>query len=253
MSTPSRPGIALQLYTVRQHTAGDMIGTLQELARMGYRAVELAGYGNATPAAIRATLNTLGMRAVSAHVSFDRFASELDRVLDDLRLLGCEYVVVPWLAPERRQASALPELASRFNAWGQACQEAGVRFGYHNHDFEFALMEPNLTFFDALAKATDPNLVHLEIDVYWAVVAGADPIALLKQHAGRVPLLHCKDRAPGEERRDAPVGEGTIDWPPLLKAAREAGTQWFIIEQDDPRDPLADVERSLRHLERLLG
>jgi sugar phosphate isomerase/epimerase len=253
MSTPSTTGIALQLYTVRQQTAHDMIGTLQQLARMGYRAVELAGYGNATPAAIRATLNTLGMRAISAHISFDRFAAERDQVLEELRLLGCEYVVIPWLAPERRQPSALPDVTARFNEWGQACRDAGVRFGYHNHDFEFEPIAPNLTLFDALARDTDPALVHLEIDVYWAVVAGVDPVALVRQHAGRVPLLHCKDRAPGEERRDAPVGEGTLDWPRILAAAREAGTKWLIVEQDDPRDPLADVERSLRNLERMVG
>ncbi len=247
----STMGIALQLYTVREQTAKDMLGTLRQLAQMGYRAVEFAGYGNALPATIRATVNTLGMRAVSAHVSYDRFANEFERVLEELHLLGCDHAVIPWLAPELRVASSLPKLAEQFNEWGRRCNEAGVRFGYHNHDFEFARDERGETLFDTLARETDPTLVNLEIDVFWAEIAGVDPVELIRRHAGRVPLLHFKDRARSAERRDAPVGEGTLDWPAILAAAREAGTEWLIVEQDYPRDPMADVERSLRNLERL--
>ena len=102
-----------------------------------------------------------------------------------------------------------------------------------------------------ILAATDPALVALELDVYWAQHAGADPVDLIQRHRSRVPLLHVKDMAGDADRADVPAGEGTLPWPRILEAAATAGTLWYIVEQDHPRDALDDVRRSLRNLEQL--
>lgn len=243
--------IALQLYTVRAETAKDFLGTLRRLAALGYRALEFAGYGGVPVGELRAALDEYGLQAISAHVPYDDFATRLSEVLAELRTLGCAHAVVPSLPAARRgDVEAVRAVAATFNRWGAACRAEGFQFGYHNHNFEFTPLAPDGgTLFDILATATDQALVNLEIDVAWAHVAGVDPVDLLRRHTGRVPLIHVKDLAPGDEVVDVPVGDGILPWPRILAAAEAAGTQWYIVEQDHPRDPLADVERSLRNLE----
>jgi sugar phosphate isomerase/epimerase len=243
--------IALQLYTVRERTAADFVGTLRELAAIGYRAVEIAGYGKVPVRALRAALDELGLRATGAHMAYERFEAEFGQVVAELRALGAEFAIVPWLARERwGGGQGVRRLAARFNEWGERCRAEGLTFGYHNHAFEFEPLpgEGGRTMLDALLAETDPALVAFELDVYWAAYAGADPLGLLRRHAERIPLLHLKDMGVDPERSDVPVGAGTITWGPILEAA-EAGVQWYIVEQDNPRDPLADVTASLRAVE----
>lgn len=246
--------IALQLYTVRDRTAADFVGTLRELAGIGYRAVEFAGYGGVPAGELRAALDELGMRAMGAHVPYDRFEAEFGRVVAELRALGAEFAIVPWLAEARRgDPEETRRLAARFNEWGERCRAEGLRFGYHNHGFEFEPLpgENGRTMFDVLLAETDPDLVGFELDVYWAAYAGFDPVEVVRNHGVRLPLLHVKDMGAGEDRADAPFGTGTISWEPLLAASEAAGTRWYIVEQDHPRDALADVATSLRNLEAL--
>ncbi|HEX5506173.1 MAG TPA: sugar phosphate isomerase/epimerase [Thermomicrobiales bacterium] len=242
--------IALQLYTVRADTANDFLGTLRRLAALGYRAVEFAGYGGVPVGELRAALDEYGLQAIGAHVPYDDFAARLPAVLAELRTLGCAHAVVPSFPNTRRDdAEFVRAVAATFNRWGAACRAEGLRFDYHNHRFEFAPLAPGGgTLFDILATATDQALVNLEIDIAWAHVAGVDPVDLLRRHAGRVPLIHVKDLAPGEGVVDVPVGDGVLPWPRILEAAEAAGTRWYIVEQDHPRDPLADAERSLHNL-----
>jgi sugar phosphate isomerase/epimerase len=245
--------IALQLYTVREQTAKDMLGTLRRLAEMGYRAVEFAGYGGVPVGDIRAVLDETGLRAMGAHVQFAQFETRLQEVFAELRTLGCEYAVVPSLPRELRgSAEQTRQLPERFNRWGERCQAEGFRFGYHNHSFEFEPLGDG-TLFDTLATGTDPDLVALELDIYWAQYAGVDPVELIGRYPGRMPLLHLKDMTtgPGGERADAPVGAGELPWERILAAAPTAGARWFIVEQDHPRDPMEDVRTSLRNLQRM--
>ena len=247
----NRDQIALQLYTVRDRTAADMVGTLRELAEIGYRAVEFAGYGGVPVDRLRATLDDLGMRAMAAHVPYDRFDREPEEVCAELKTLGCDFAVLPFLAEERRGGTvATRALAETLNRWGALCRAHELTFAYHNHAFELAPLpdDPGATMLDLLLAHTDPALVYLELDVYWSVYAGRDPLALLLEHPERIPLLHVKDMAATPDRTFAPVGTGVIDWAPLFAAA-EAGTRWYIVEQDQSSDPMADVATSLRHLE----
>lgn len=240
--------IALQLYTVRSLTAEDMPGTLRKVAELGYRAVELAGFGNSNPEEVRRSLDDLGMRAIGIHLGLSLW-QDPRAALEIARTLGCGDAVLPGVPTEYRQsAKRVRELAQSLNDWGAASRDAGIRFSYHNHDWEFAALGDGSAW-DMLTSGTDPKLVNLELDAYWAQFAGKDPVELIGQLAGRLPLLHVKDMANEPSRRDAPVGAGVINWGAILNAAARAGTEWYIVEQDHPQDALKDVEASLRQLE----
>lgn len=244
----NRDNIAVQLYTVRSLTENDMLGTLRKLAALGYSAVELAGYGNSDAASIATTLGELGMRAPSAHVALQLWANDFDGTLADLQRLGIQYAVVPYAGDEYRSADGVRRLVDELNQLGERLRGSGIRAAYHNHDFEFKPLDGG-TMYQQLANNTDPELVDLELDLFWVDVAGVDTTALLEQYAGRFPLVHVKDRKPDQEVQFAPAGEGTIDWRQLLPAAERAGARWYIVEQDISRDPLRDVETGLRYLE----
>lgn len=235
--------IALQMYTVREPAQADFLATLRTVAAMGYGAVELAGLYGFSPATVRQTLDELGMRAVSAHVSLNEFEHDVDLVITNLQTLGCDFAVVPW-APAERHASvaAVQQLAADLNRWAERLQAAGLRMAYHHHDFEFAPLEET-TMWDVLTAAVDPALVGLEIDVYWAARGGHDPVALINRHAASVVLIHLKDIAP-DSTADVPAGTGALDWTAILAAADSAGATWYIVEQDNPVDALADVRHA---------
>jgi sugar phosphate isomerase/epimerase len=246
-----RGQIALQLYTVRELATRDMIGTLRQLAEMGYGAVEFAGFGGVPPDELRAVLDELGMRAASAHVPLGDWTDDPGRVLADLDVLGCRHAAVPIMAPEHRESEeTVARFAEDLNGIAAVCEVAGIGLSYHNHDFEFARLG-DATLWEVLVRETDPRLVGLEVDVYWARYAGVDPEGLLRDVADRVSVLHLKDMAPDEERSDAPVGEGTMPWDRLLAAGDAAGVEWYVVEQDHPNDPMQDVRRSLENLERM--
>ena len=243
--------IALQMYTVREAAKQDMLGTLRRVGAMGYPAVEFAGYGGVPTSEIRAVLDSLGMKTAAAHVPLADLQNNPKQVFADLYALGSEYAVVPWVSEEYRgTGDAVQRLAGILNELGALCHAEGVQLAYHNHNFEFAAGE-GPTMWDRLTAATDPNLVALELDLYWAAFAGADPLALIKQYGSRLALLHVKDMTADAGRAFAPVGTGTLPWPDLLAAGDAAGVKWYVVEQDKSDDPMADVERSLRHLEQL--
>jgi sugar phosphate isomerase/epimerase len=244
-------GIALQLYTLREQAGDDFAGMLNEVAAAGYGAVEFAGYGGLEAPALRSLIDDLRLRAISSHVPFRRMETEPDAVLEELAILGCEYAIVPGTPKEMRGIESLPSLIERFNQWGAACKTAGLRFGYHNHGWE---LEPRngSTMLELLAAGTDSALVDLQIDIYWALVGGADPVALIRRLRGRVPTLHAKELATGADQKDTTIGDGVTPWPELMTVAKAAGTEWFIVEQeDDPANAYRDMRRSLANLRRM--
>ena len=245
--------IVLQLYTVRERTAQDFLGTLRQVAEMGYPAVEFAGYGNTPVREVRRALDEYGLRGVSAHVPFSSLENSPQQALEELQTLGCEHCVVPGIPEERRStADQVRRLAGTFNELGGRCREQGLRFGYHNHAYEFEPLDGG-NMFELIARNTDPELVSLELDIFWAYYGGADPVELIQRHKGRMPLLHVKDMADDEQRSDAPVGEGILPYSTYLAAGAEAGAQVYIVEQDHPRNAMEDVRTSLRNLEELIG
>ena len=242
--------VGLQLYTIRDETAKDFKHTIQRVAEMGYNAVEFAGYGNLSSREMSALLADTGLRAAGSHVGLHLLEQDLDREINYCLDIGCPYLIVPYLQPDLRNAHAIQKLAERLNEIGRRCQERGITLGYHNHDFEFADANDGL-FLDNLLSATDPALVKLELDTYWAAYAGVDPIAYIKRYAGRVPLIHLKDMT--NDRTFTEVGDGTLDIASYIQAARNSGTQFGIVENDHPRIPsLESARRSLENLGRLV-
>jgi sugar phosphate isomerase/epimerase len=243
--------IALQMYSVRELAQPDMLGTLRRVGAIGYPAVEFAGYGGVPATEIRALLDSLGMQTAGAHVPLADLQTKPDQVFADLHTLGCTYAVVPWVGEEYRGGeAAVQQLAGILNDLGARCRAAGLQLVYHNHNFEFA-GTPGPTMWDRLTAATDPDLVALELDVYWAAFAGADPLALIDRYSARLALLHLKDMTADATRAYAPVGTGTLPWAEILAAGTAAGVRWFVVEQDKSADPLADAALSLRNLGQL--
>jgi sugar phosphate isomerase/epimerase len=250
---PENP-IAVQLYTVRDAAREDFAGTLRQLAEGGARAVEFAGYGGMPIGELDALLDELDLRVAGAHVPLTAWEENPDAALADLVVAGGEYAVVPWLPPERRGSAAeTRELAANLNRWAALAKAAGIGFAYHHHDFEFNPLPDGDgdTIFSILVSETDPTLVGIEVDVYWAARAGRDPAHLLGELQGRVPLVHLKDLGPEPDHADLPAGEGALRWDEILPAANAAGARWWVIEQDNPADPIADALRAIRNVERM--
>ncbi|HVA88977.1 MAG TPA: sugar phosphate isomerase/epimerase [Chloroflexota bacterium] len=240
--------VGLELYTVRDETARDFAGTVRKVAALGYPAVEFAGYGDLAAEELRDLLAETGLRAAATHVSLANLEADFDRELAYCRTIGCSTLILPWLPPEKRSPEFLAALAPQLNQFGRQARAAGITFGYHNHDFEFVLDEGQ-TLLARLLAATDPDLVALELDVYWAAYAGFDPIALLREYAGRAPVVHLKDM--DSSRRYTEVGDGTLDIKAIAAAAKEGGTSWLIVEHDNPTMP--SLESAKRSLENLRG
>ena len=248
---PMRPDqIALQLYTLRRLAADDLAGTLRVVAAAGYRAVELAGLPETAPGELARLLDEAGLQVVAAHEGIERLRAEPSAVLERLAEVRCPRVIVPWLPEERRQTvEDVRGFADELAAAARIFAEGGIRLGYHNHAFEFEPLE-GTTVWDVLLAELPPE-VEIELDVYWASVGGRDPVAEIHATSGRVRMLHMKDRAPGPEPHDAPAGQGTLPFPEIVDAGRAAGVECYIVEQDEPREPLDDVARALRYLESL--
>ncbi|CAN5792092.1 sugar phosphate isomerase/epimerase [soil metagenome] len=243
-----RDQISLQLYTVREETTRDMPATLRKVSEIGYPAVEFAGYGGLCPQEVKTLLDDLGLRASGAHVPIDSWERDPEMVLADMHTLDCVHAIVPMAPHEhRRDEASVARLARDLNRWGELCRKEDVTLSYHNHDFEFAPLGVS-TMWDVLVRETDPELVHLELDLYWIKYGGTDPETVLRDVGDRVSLVHLKDMAPDDTRSDLPVGEGTMPWTGLLEAADAARVEWYIAEQDNPRDALEDVKTSLHHM-----
>lgn len=238
------PGVALQLYTVRHDFAESPEETVRQVADAGYTAVEVAGTGDMPAGEVRQLLDRFGVRAIGVHTSLQGLESDFEAEMRDAGSLGVEYVTTGYLPAEERQNPE--ELGKRLNAIGGRVREAGFTFAHHNHDFEFAQVDGQ-RFLDRLLASSDAENVKLELDVYWAVFAGVDPLDYLRRYAGRIPLVHLKDMAP--DRSFANVGEGTLDFPVLTRAAEQEGARWFIVEHDQPGpEPVAAAKASLDNL-----
>jgi sugar phosphate isomerase/epimerase len=250
--SPSRlDRLGLQLYTVRTALARDLEGTIAAVAAAGITELEFAGYYNKDAAWWRALLARHGLTAPATHEALPATDDGWGPILDRAQAMGHGIVVVPYVGSEYRGSrAAWQRLAARLNTGALRARAAGLRFGYHNHDFEFAPVD-GTTGYDILTTETDPALVALELDLYWTVKAGHDPLALFARWPGRLRCCHVKDAGPAPERQMRDVGAGTIDFRTILAAGRAAGLQHWFIEHDNPAEPLASVRASAAHLKAL--
>jgi sugar phosphate isomerase/epimerase len=247
----TRP-IGLQLYTVRELFSRDPMGTLEKVAAIGYREVEYGGggYDKMDHAALRATMDRLGLTSPSLHIGYDALLSDFDRSVAMAKTLGADTVVLPWMAEEHRNAEGWRAVVANINRWAPRLKDAGLGFAYHNHDFEFTVKPGGRSLFDTLVADTDPELVKIELDLFWAVAAGDDPKAVIRRLPGRIYAYHVKDRT--ADGKMTSVGEGTIDFADIFTLNDIAGVKHFYVENDQSPAPyLPDITTSFAAVSRL--
>lgn len=250
---PDRIGV--QLYTVRDLLQQDFEGTLTQVARAGFKELEFAGYYGKSPEQVRELLDRLDVSAPSTHIGIDLLRQDLAGQLRAARTIGHQYVVVPYLVENQRptDVAGWQRLAAELNRFGAAAREQGLRLAYHNHDFELTALPGGRTGLDVLLAETDPELVDFELDLYWTVFAGHDPLRLFAQYPGRFPLWHVKDM--NAARQMVPVGQGTIPFAAIFARASQAGMRHFFVEHDNAAQTvgsLASIQAGYQHLRRML-
>ncbi|WP_224998434.1 sugar phosphate isomerase/epimerase [Cesiribacter sp. SM1] len=224
----------IQLWTVKQDMAQDPKGTLQKLASYGYKQIEsFEGdkgiFWGMTNKEFSDYLQSLGMTIISTHANVKE---NLEMKAQQAAEIGMKYVIDPYEGPQQ-SLDDFKRMAERFNEYGQICQKHGVKFAYHNHDYTFKEIE-GVVPQTLLLEQTDPALVDFELDMYWVAAGGGNIEDSLKKHSGRYKLGHVKDRMKGATEGDAStvIGEGSIDYQPILKVAKNNGMEYFFVEQE---------------------
>lgn len=224
----------IQLWTLREDMPKDPKGVLKQLADAGYKQIESfegskGMYWGMTNKEFAAYLASLGMSIKSCHCDIEK---DFERKAAEAAEIGIDYLICPWKGPQK-SIDDFKRFAEQFNAKGEVCKKAGIRFAYHNHDYSFVSLDGQLPQ-DVMMQGTDPALVYFQMDMYWVVTAGADPVEWLKKYPNRFKLCHIKDRTKGAEGKDASctLGTGSIDYKSILKKARKYGMQYFVVEQE---------------------
>ncbi len=267
--------VGLQLYTVRDHMEKDVEATLTAVKAMGYDYVETAGIFDKTPEQFKAILDKLDLKAISAHVSLEQMLEDLNGIINAYKTIGCEYIVVPYMADGKRPNQ--PEYEATLQAIdtiGAACKEAGLTLLYHNHDFEFVKMENGDWGLDDMYRRISADHLQTELDLCWVNVGGENPANYVRKYAGRCPVVHFKDfegeksanmykliGIETEEQAETtvptfklrPVGSGKQDFPEIMKACLESGAKYVITEQDETYelDSLDAAKQSREYLKNL--
>lgn len=236
--------IGLQLYTLRHAFAADPVGALERIRQVGYDEIEVAAPPETDFAPLAARMREIGLGSPSMHVGLAEMMAQPGKVLDAAKVLGCRFIVLPFVNPEGADWNGV---VAELTAFARRARDAGdFRVAYHHHHFEFDWAR-GLRPFDVLVEESDPALIHFELDVYWLKRGGEDPQAMIETLGARVKLLHLKDM--GVDGKFADVGSGTLDFPALIAAGRSVGVEHFFVEHDAPPEPgWSSVEASLRYL-----
>lgn len=258
-------GVGLQLYTIRDAMDEDVPGSLKKVSDIGYKYVELASYSDGkfygyAPAEFKRMVEDLGMEVLSSHTQVEAAGITLDnakKMADAHAELGVKYCVQPWIEEQDRNIETYRRMVADWNQVGRIMKEAGIQFGYHNHNFEFVNIDGIVPYYDIFLKDLDPDLVTMEIDLFWATKAGQDPVEMFNRYPGRFKLFHMKDMYTREEpffevmKEDiAPVGEGVIDFRRILEAKEVAGMEHMFVEDDNQGNgaPFEGIETSISNL-----
>lgn len=236
-----KPSLALQLYSLRRETAADPEATLRRVTSLGYDAVELAGDYGWPAAKWRDILAETKLAVVGVHSRYETFTGNLDTPLKFARDIGCPRLIIPWMPESLRTVAGYRDTAKLLNSVGRQCNDAGLQFLYHNHDFEFH--PPGGI--DILIAETDPGLVAFEVDTFWVERAGRDARRFLTDHAGRIGAIHAKELRK-RDNADVPAGQGDVDFKSIIPLARQH--RWPVIVEYEADDALAAVAESARYL-----
>lgn len=247
----------LQLWSVRDDLAKDPKEVLKQLASYGYKQIESFEGGKGmfwgmSNTEFKAEMDKLGMKIISSHCDINK---DFEKKAADAAAIGMKYLICPYKGPQK-DLDAFKKFADEFNQKGEICKKNGIRFAYHNHDYSFAAMNGEMPQ-DIMMKNTDPKLVDFEMDMYWVVAAGQDIDAWLKKYPNRFRLCHVKDRkknAPSTDKdASCDLGTGSINYPKILQAAKKAGVQYFIVEQEkwDGTTPLKAAATDAKYMKSL--
>jgi sugar phosphate isomerase/epimerase len=245
--------IGVQLYTLRNELAKDAQGSIRKVAELGYKEVENFGYNGRffgmDATTYRNFLSGLGLSAPSGHYMLGNLRNGWEKAVDDAAAIGQKYMVLAFLMPnERTSLDDYRKVAMDLNKAGEISKKAGIQLCYHNHDFEFQDIKGTLPF-DILMDQTDASLVKSELDLYWTVKAGLQPLDIFKKYPKRIALWHVKDMDNTEKRGFTEVGNGIIDFKKIFKAHKMSGMKHFFVEQDlCPGSPFASIEKSIAHI-----
>ena len=240
--------VGLQLYTVRDLMKADLPGTLRKVAQIGYKEVEFAGYFGRTPAQIKALLKHNGLTSPSSHIGLDILEKDSVRAFADAKSIGHSWVTVPYIPEERRKTvDDWNKIIDLLNQLGPQAKAAGLRLAYHNHDFEIRPVN-GVRPLDMMLDKTDPSLVDFEMDLYWVVFGGGDPLDFFNRHPHRFAMVHVKDSAGPPDNKMVDVGKGTIDFPKIFAQSDKAGIKHNFVEHDQPADPIATIRNSFNYL-----
>jgi len=253
--------VALQLYSVRKEAEQDLKGTLRAVKDMGYEGVEFAGLYGHSPEEVKTLCKEIGLVPISAHVPYAELAADPEQVLSRYAAIGCRFAAVPYLVEaDRPGQDGFFAVIENVRKIGEAAKKAGVRLLYHNHDFEFVKVDGTYGL-DLLYERVPADLLATELDVCWVAVGGENPCDYLRKYAGRAPVVHLKDYY-GEKSENMyeligieskapvrpsnfqfrPLGSGLQDIPAILEAAKDAGAEWVVVEQDSPSMGLTPLE-----------
>lgn len=240
------PRISVQLYSARNF---DLTGTLHHIAELGVTEVEGFGglYGDVD--ALKDGLDANGLRMSTGHFDFAMLRDSPETALGIARKLGMEAVIIPFLKPEDRPAdfAGWQAFAADLAEAAKPVIDAGLRYGWHNHDFEFVACDNGAFPIEAIMDASED--IELELDLAWVHVAGENPVAWLEKYAGKLIAAHVKDRAAHGECVDedgwADVGHGVMNWREIAPAMRSAGADLMVLEHDKPADALRFITRSV--------
>lgn len=253
--------LAIQLYTVRDAVAANPEKTLERLAGMGFTGLEIYGYDGTffgkTSKEFQNILKNTGLRVISSHHTTGIFNKEQGTLLDnweksveDLHFIGSEYMVCSYLFPEERTIENYKKLPELFEKSGKVTKDAGIQFAYHNHDFEFEKFDGTRNVYDYILDNSSPELVKMELDLYWIAKAGIDPLLYFEKYPKRFPLWHVKDMKAGS-KDFTEIGNGTIDFERIFKAKEQAGLQYWFLEQDSSdKDIFESIAISKKNISR---
>ncbi len=263
--------IALQLYSVRHEMKQDLPATLAKVKEMGYDGVEFAGLFDRDPAEIKALCAENGLVPISAHVPVGEMLADAQATFAKYAKIGMRFVAIPSLPDEYRPgAEKFAEMLEKMKELGAIAKKHGIGLLYHNHDFEFVKLDGTYGL-DKIYEEVSAELLQTELDTCWVNVGGENPAEYVRKYTGRAPVVHLKDffgekaenmyeligektvaapkRPEGFECR--PVGFGKQDFPAILAAAKDAGAEWVVVEQDSPSmglDELGCAAKSIQYL-----
>jgi sugar phosphate isomerase/epimerase len=244
--------IGIQLYTFRKEMLTDAAGTLKQIAGLGIKQIESAASANGNyyglkPKEIKQICSDLGMTLRSGHVHID---DKWKQTLADAVEAGQEYVICSSMPARGQTVDNYKKTADAFNKSGEDCNKLNLKFGYHNHDYEFE-SEKGQVLFDILVKNTDPNLVHLELDLGWVIAAGKNPLDYFKNFPGRFPLWHLKDMDL-QKKHSVEFGKGSLEILQILKHSKQSGMKYLFVEQEEyASTPLESIKDDMDYLAKL--